>query len=110
MFKQNDFVITSKGKFGRIVSSNTENSIVRMGSKSYEIHNLQITLASKLIAINIEYVEDIELKKEIIWIEKESVIFDFSNPLSSSFVELCKNKLIQRIGNKKIIVQKLSVA
>jgi hypothetical protein len=111
MFKEGDKIITSKGRFGVIIKSNLKKSIVSIGQKEHEIYNSELLLVDNAKAVEIEYyIDTVQYynapSKEIVYINKKCILFDFSKPLSNPIVDICYDKLRKRI-NKNVIITKL---
>lgn len=111
MFKEGDKIITSKGRFGTIVSSNPKKSIINIGQNQYEIYNSELLLVDNSKAIEVEYyIDNVQYYnsplKEIIYINKKCILFDFNKPLHNPIMDLCYDKLKKRI-NKNVIITKL---
>jgi len=111
-FKPSDKVITSKGRFGIIESVSDKYAHVRMGNKVYEIYQAELLHVLSARGIEIEYYKDFintydSPLKEIIYVSKHIVLYDFNNPINDVVLNECKLKLIKRIDYKNVIITKL---
>lgn len=116
MFKENAKVITSKGRFARIVSSNEFKSIILIGKKTVEVCNDELLELSDTKAVIVEYYPsrfDSEIKSEMVHINNKIPLFDFSKPVydftQSEFFKECADKLNKRINNTEFIIFKIKV-
>lgn len=116
MFKENAKVITSKGRFARIVSSNDLRSIILIGKKTIEVYNEELLELSDTKAVIVEYYPDRftgEIKSEMIHINNKIPVFDFSKPVHdftySDFFRECSDKLNKRINSTEFIILKIKV-
>jgi len=116
MFKENAKVITSKGRFARIVSSNDLKSCILIGKKTIEVYNEELLELSDTKAVIVEYYPsrfDAEIKSEMIHINNKIPVFDFAKPVydftSSDFFKECADKLNKRINNTEFIILKIKV-
>ena len=111
MFKEGDKVITSKGRFGTILVTNDFKSIISIGVNKFEIYNKELLLVDNAKSIEVEYYVDSvnhydSPQKEILYINKKCIIFDFNNPLKNPILDLCYDKLKKRV-DKNVIITKL---
>lgn len=116
MFKENTKVITSKGRFARIISSDDLKSKISIGTKIVEVYNEELLEVSNTKAVIIEYYPsrfDVETKSELIHINNKIPVFDFSKPVHdftmSEFFRECADKLNKRINNAEFIIFKIKM-
>ena len=116
MFKENTKVITSKGRFARIISSNELKSIILIGKKQVEVYNEELLELSDIRTVIVEYLPDrFSLVKEsqMIHINNKIPIYDFSKPVydftQSEFFKECADKLNKRIDDTEFIITKIKV-
>lgn len=106
---QGDVVITSKGRFGTIQSIRDKRADVKIGSKIYEIYLKELIKADSAKSLEVEYCDTFspfaEPQKEIIYISKRLVLYDFNNPMSNAILEECKSRLTKRVGKAVLIIK-----
>lgn len=112
--KQGDKVITSKGRFGKISSTNGKKSIVTIGSNNVEIYNTELYLVDNVKSIEVEYYRDkVEIYKpplkDIVYVSKKLSLFDFNNPMANPILDECKIKVSKHINYNNIIITKLMI-
>lgn len=115
MFKEKTKVITSKGRFAKVISSDPLKSIVSIGTKQVEIYNEELLEIANSKAVVIEYYPDRfsqEKASEVLHISKVP-IFDFSKPCynfsDSDFFKECSTKLNKRINSTEFIIYKIKM-
>lgn len=113
-FKEGDRVITSKGRFGIITSIEGKYAHVKMGNKIHEIYQAELLPMLGSRGVEVEFYKDFINTfsipdKEIVYIPKNIVAYDFSNPMTNNILDECKLKLIKRINYANIIIIKLKL-
>jgi len=115
IFKVGDRVITSKGRFAKVESTNEKKSIIAIGSNLVEIYNKELLKLDNSKVTIVEYYKDFvdmynSPLKEIIHIDKRIFLFDFNNPMTNHILEECTKKLVKRLGYSSIIITKIILA
>ena len=111
VFKEGDKVITSKGRFGIIKSINDNKAQIQIGNNTFEIDTIELLHKDNAKSIEVEYQEGklfgSPILKEMLYIPKKLVIYDYNNPMSNTVLDYCKEKLIKRINKPDLLILKL---
>lgn len=107
-----DKIITSRGRFGRVKSTDGIKSIVTIGKNDFEIFNTELSLVDNVKSVQVEFCREAlynDIEKDIIWISKKSPIYDFNKPLDNLILNECKAILCKKLNVSKIIIVKINL-
>lgn len=110
MIKVGDQVITSKGRYGKIIRTDSSNydvkHLVRIGVKDYWILDSQLTLASHTIRLKVTYGMDycghVITDSMEVALKRDTIIF---NENGNYLVQLCKNAIESQLNTEVTIKQ-----
>lgn len=110
MIKVGDQVITSKGRYGRVIRTDNTGSelkhLVRIGVKDYWILDSQLTLSTHIVRVKVTYsmnycsrviTDSIEVA-----LKRDTVLFDQD---TNYLVQLCKNNIEAQLNTEVDIKQ-----
>ena len=105
-------IITSRGRFGRIVDiKDRETIVVKMGSRLYDIFFNEVLLAKDVINIEVSFTDNITFTddKRMFFLRKQLVVFDFSNPIENNAYNVCKEHLSKILGHSKFTIKLINI-
>ena len=115
ILSENNIVITSKGRFGRIISTDGFKSVVLIGNKQHTILNSELIKRDNLKSLKVQYFLDTidpfnSPEVDIVFIDKQFVIFDMTKPFEIPFTDEVKKVLSKKLNvNKQIIIVKIEL-
>ena len=105
--QSNNKVITSKGRFGKIKSTDGIKSIVTIGKHDFEIYNTELILLDNFKSVQVTYCRESlldDIENDVIWINKKSLLYDFNKPLDNDIHKQCQITLCKKLNIKKVII------
>jgi preprotein translocase subunit YajC len=105
---ENDFVITSKGNYGRVISVGSSTAKVKIGYKIHEIELYNLNNVNDGTHVRVDYVEsDTLIPKDImIFLKHNEVLYD---SLTSNILMLKVMDLVVKKIQKTVLIIKISI-
>lgn len=105
---KDDFVITSKGNYGKITAIKASTALVKIGYKIHEIELYNLHNVSDGTHVKVEYFNDSgEIETIMLFLKHNQVIYSNENP--KQLVESLTNLLLEKTKLKAVIINKISI-